>query len=143
MTAYPDGTLIGEDGEKYPYLFWDGVPNNQLTISEGFCVAGSETRESLKRILTEIGLAENKYAEFIDFWLLSMDNNEYNLIQFFGEEYNESAKLEITPAPDSVLRVFMAYRSSDEYFQLTEQLFTPFVRDGFTVVEWGGTCLDG
>lgn len=142
VTAYPDGTLIGEDGEKYPYLFWEGVPNNQLTITEGFCVAGSETREFLERILPEIGLAENEYTEFIDFWLPRMENNEYNLIQFFGEEYTESAKLEITPAPDSVLRVFMAYRSSDEYVQLTEQTFTPFVREGFTVVEWGGTCLD-
>ncbi|MBQ9502727.1 MAG: hypothetical protein IJU70_11265, partial [Lentisphaeria bacterium] len=142
VIAYPDGQLITEDGEKYPYLFWEGVPNIELSITEGFCVAGSQTRVFLERILPEIGLSENEYTEFISYWLPRMENNEYNLIRFFGKDYTEAAKLEVTPTPDSVLRVFMVYRSSDEYLQLTEQSFTPFVREGFTVVEWGGTCID-
>ena len=142
VTAYPDGQLIAEDGEKYPYLFWEGIPNNELSITEGFCVAGSQTREFLEKILPEIGLSENEYTEFINYWLPRMEKNEYNIIQFLGKEYTEVAKLEVTPAPDSVLRVFMAYHSSDEYVRLPEQTFTPFVREGFTVVEWGGTCLD-
>ena len=142
VIAYPDGQLIAEDGKKYPYLFWEGVPNIELSITEGFCVAGGKTREFLEKILPEIGLSENEYTEFISYWLPHMEKNEYNLIQFYGKEYTEAAKLEITPMPDSVLRVFMAYRSSDEYVQLTEKSFTPFVREGFAVVEWGGTCLD-
>ncbi len=142
VTAYPDGQLIAEDGEKYPYLFWEGVPNVELSITEGFCIAGSQTREFLEKILPEIGLSENEYTEFINYWLPQMENNEYNLIQFFGEQYVAAARLEITPTPDSVLRVFMAYRSSDEYVSLAEQTFPSFVREGFTVVEWGGTCLD-
>ena len=142
VTAYPDGQLIAEDGEQYPYLFWEGVPNIELSITEGFCVAGSQTREFLEKILPEIGLTENEYTEFINYWLPHMENNEYNLIQFLGKEYTDAAKLEVSPMPDSVLRVFMVYRSSDEYVQLTEQAFMPFIREGFTVVEWGGTCLD-
>ena len=142
MIASPDGQLIAEDGEQYPYLFWEGVPNIELSITEGFCVAGSQTREFLEKILPEIGLTENEYTEFINYWLPRMENNEYNLIQFLGNEYTDAAKLEVSPMPDSVLRVFMVYRSSDEYVQLTEQAFMPFVREGFTVVEWGGTCLD-
>ncbi len=142
VVASPDGQLIADDGRIYPYLFWEGVPNSGLTITEGFCIAGSQTRVFLEKILPEIGLSKNECAEFISFWLPHMENNEYNLIQFCGEEYLEAARLEVTPAPDSVLRVFMAYRSSDEYVSLPEQTFTPFVRTGFTVVEWGGTCLD-
>lgn len=142
VVASPDGRLIADDGKAYPYLFWEGVPNRGITITEGFCVAGSQTREFLEKILPEIGLARNEYDEFISYWLPHMENNEYNLIQFCGEEYLEAAELEVTPAPDSVLRVFMAYRSSDEYVSLPEQTFAPFVRTGFTVVEWGGACLD-
>ncbi len=142
VIASPDGRLIADDGNTYPYLFWEGVPNGEFTITEGFCVAGNQTREFLEKILPEIGLNENEYTEFTEYWLPRMENNEYNLIQYCGEEYIEAAKLEVTPAPDSVLRVFMIYRSSDEYVALTEQTFTPFVRTGFTVVEWGGTCLD-
>lgn len=142
VVASPDGQLIADDGKTYPYLFWEGIPNSEITITEGFCVAGNQTREFLEKILPEIGLAENEYTEFIEYWLPYMENNKYNLIQFCGENYLEIAKLEITPTPDSVLRVFMAYCSSDEYISLPEQTFTPFVRNGFTVVEWGGTCLD-
>lgn len=142
VIASPDGQLTADDGKTYPYLFWEGVPNKEFTITEGFCVAGNKTREFFETILPEIGLAEKEYTEFIEYWLPNMENNEYNLIQFYGEQYLEAAKLDVTPAPDSVLRVFMAYRSSDEYVSLAEQTFTPFVRTGFTVVEWGGTCLD-
>lgn len=142
VVASPDGQLIADDGKTYPYLFWEGIPNSEFTITEGFCVAGSQTRDFLEKILPEIGLTENEYTEFIEYWLPHMENNEYNLIQFYGEKYLEAAKLEVTPTPDSVLRVFMAYRSSEEYISLAEQSFTPFVRTGFTVVEWGGTCLD-
>ena len=141
VTARPDGRIIADDGKTYPYLFWEGIPNREFTITEGFCVEGSHTREFLEKTLSEIGLAGNESDEFISFWLPRMENNRYNLISFCGGEYLEAAKLEITPAPDSVLRVFMAFRSSDEYVSLKEQTFTPFVRTGFTVVEWGGTCL--
>lgn len=142
VIASPDGQIISDDGKTYPYIFWEGIPNSEFTITDGFCVAGSQTCEFLEKILPKIGLTKKEYTDFIEYWLPYMENNEYNLIQFYGEQYLEVAKLEVTPTPDSVLRVFMAFRSSDEYIPLTEQTFTPFVRKGFTVVEWGGTCLD-
>ena len=67
-----------------------------------------------------------------------MQDNAYNLISFQSERYAETAKLDITPAPDSMLRVFMAWRPLDQPQQIEPQTFEPFVRDGFTVVEWGG-----
>lgn len=71
-----------------------------------------------------------------------MQNNKYNLITFQGKAYTDNAVLDITPQPDSVLRVFMAYKPLDEYREIEEQQLTPFERKGFTVVEWGGTCVD-
>ena len=53
----------------------------------------------------------------------------------------EGAVLEITPNPDSLLRVFMAYYPSDEAVEIEAQAFTSFERVGFTVVEWGGSEL--
>ena len=140
--ALPDGTLTGDNGREYSYLFWEGTLNMDPDLSQGFCVKGEDTEEFLEWALEELGLNDIEADAFIMYWLPQMECNKYNLIQFYGDEYCDIAKLNITPAPDSVLRVFMAYRAVDEYTELTPQTFKPFSREGFTVVEWGGTCLD-
>ncbi|MBS6447176.1 MAG: hypothetical protein KH382_06255 [Clostridiales bacterium] len=68
-----------------------------------------------------------------------MQQNPYNLITFQEKCYTDSAVLDITPKPDSVLRVFMAYRALNEPIEIEAPVILPFHRDGFTVVEWGGT----
>ena len=45
---------------------------------------------------------------------------------------------DIDPTPDSVLRVFMAWKPLGRPQTIEPQTFTSFARDGFTVVEWGG-----
>ena len=64
--------------------------------------------------------------------------NPYNLITFQTSAYTEVAELEITPAPDSILRVFMVFRALDEPMEIESPDLAPFAREGFTVVEWGG-----
>ena len=68
-----------------------------------------------------------------------MQENEYNLITFQTDRYTEHAVLDITPKPDSVLRVFMAYKALNEPIDIEEPEINPFERKSFTVVEWGGT----
>ncbi len=46
------------------------------------------------------------------------------------------ARLDIAPEPDSMLRVFMAWQPLDKPLEITPPTFVPFVREGFTVVEW-------
>jgi endoglucanase len=71
-----------------------------------------------------------------------MEHNAYNLISFQTEVYTDAAKLEITPAPESLLRVFMAWKAVDEPEEIKPQSFEPFERKGFTAVEWGGTEIE-
>jgi hypothetical protein len=76
-----------------------------------------------------------------------MENNEYNIIRFDGldpdDTYNNQYQLSVTDGEndiaDSTLRVFMVWRAADEYQEIEPQEFETFERDGFTVVEWGGT----
>ncbi|MBR6994883.1 MAG: hypothetical protein IKH96_02565 [Ruminococcus sp.] len=70
-----------------------------------------------------------------------MEHNAYNLITFQGKAYTDTAKLDITPVPDSMLRVFMAYRPIEDSVDIEPQQLGTFERKGFTVVEWGGTEL--
>jgi len=140
VTAYPNGRIIDQKtGKEYSYLFWEGVTDVEYDFSRGFVVKGEDTAEFLQKTLAEIGLTPVEYNEFIVYWLPRMQNNPYNLISFQSDIYTESAKLEISPSPDSLLRVFMAYRPLSAPIDIEPQTFDTFVRQGFTVVEWGGT----
>lgn len=142
VTAYPDGKIIDKkDGQEYSYLFWDGHWDVDWNIQEGFVVKGSETRAFLQKTLADMGMQPKEYNEFIVYWLPLMQNNAYNLIHFSREQYEALAGLTITPQPESILRVFMVWRGLESPIQIPPQHFTPFLRKGFTVVEWGGSQL--
>lgn len=46
--------------------------------------------------------------------------------------------LSVDPAPDTLLRVFMAWKSVGEAVEIPAQNLSAPERIGFTVVEWGG-----
>lgn len=48
------------------------------------------------------------------------------------------ARLTVDPQPDMVIRVFMAWSSLEAPVQVEPQVLQVPVREGFTVVEWGG-----
>ncbi|MBQ8579507.1 MAG: hypothetical protein IJ448_02295 [Oscillospiraceae bacterium] len=70
-----------------------------------------------------------------------MQDNPYNIISFQAEAYTDSATLHISPSPDTVIRVFMAWHSAEEHQAIVPQELTAPERVGFTVVEWGGIQL--
>jgi hypothetical protein len=142
VLARPDGTLTDlETGLEYSYLFWEGERDADYDMSRGFVVRGEDTAAFLQKTLAQMGLTPREYNEFIVYWLPQMQGNAYNLITFQQEAYTDSAKLEILPKPDSVLRVFMAFKPLEAPVQIEAPEIKPFERIGFTVVEWGGTAL--
>ena len=143
VTAYPDGTLLNKaDGTHHRYLFWDSTnATTGFDLSKGFCVAGCDTESFLKEKLTYMGLSEEEMNEFIVYWLPRMEHNAYNLISFQGSAYTDSARLNISPAPDSLLRIFMTYIPLEDEVDIEPQQLDTFERRGFTVVEWGGSQL--
>ena len=139
VTAQPDGTLTDENGREYYCLFWEGITDTQYDFSTGFCVAGKETAAFLEEALDDLGLTDREANEFLIYWLPKMEENPYNLISFQTERYTESAVLNIEPAPDRLLRVFMAWKPLDRMVEVAPQNLESVDRTGFTVVEWGGT----
>ena len=138
VTAQPDGTLTDAEGREYYCLFWEGVSNTKYDFSTGFVVSGEETAAFLEDALAKLGLTEKEANEFIIYWLPQMEHNPYNLIAFQQGVYTENAVLNITPTPDSLLRVFMAWQPLESPVEVEPQVLQPFTREGFTVVEWGG-----
>ena len=142
VTAAPDGTLTDTAGQTYNYLYWEGELRARYEFSKGFCVRGEDTAAFLETALTRLGLTRREANEFIVYWLPRMEQNPYNIIAFQTDAYTEAARLEIDPAPDTLIRVFMTWQPAGESVEMEPQELTAPERRGFTVVEWGGARIE-
>ena len=147
VTAQPDGTLTDEEGRSYRYLFWEGAADVDWKQDSGFLVKAEDTREFLEESLTQLGLNELEQNDFITYWLPKLEKNGESFVTFAAEQYTDNAVLTVTPQPDSVLRVQMLISKVDDsnraaFQKLPEQELPRFEREGFVLVEWGGTDLD-
>ena len=114
VTARPGGTLTDPaTGREYYCLFWEGITDAEYDFSTGFCVAGEDTAAFLEDALDRLGLTEREADEFIIYWLPKLEGNPYNLLSFQTEAYTDSAGLTIDPAPDTLIRVFLAWEGLD------------------------------
>ena len=146
VTAQPDGTLTDEEGRSYRYLFWEGVADVDWKQDSGFLVKAEDAREFLEENLTQLGLNELEQNDFITYWLPKLEKNGESFVTFAAEQYTDNAILTVTPQPDSVLRVQMLISKVDDsnraaFQKLPEQELPRFEREGFVLVEWGGTDL--
>ncbi|MBC7864761.1 MAG: hypothetical protein IAF38_17440 [Bacteroidia bacterium] len=135
---------IEMDGKKFNYLFWEGetdLDGNKINFNEGFIVNKNDLTGFFEEKLSAMGLNSKESADYITYWVPLMSANEKNYVHFvFNEDFNEYAKLTITPKPDHVFRVFMVWANAAEnnFSKLTEQKIPSLDRKGFTVLEWGG-----
>lgn len=146
VTAQPDGTLTDEEGRSYRYLFWEGVADVDWKQDSGFLVKAEDAHEFLEESLTQLGLNELEQNDFITYWLPKLEKNGESFVTFAAKQYTDNAVLTVTPQPDSVLRVQMLISKVDDsnraaFQKLPEQELPRFEREGFVLVEWGGTDL--
>lgn len=144
VTAGPDGVLHDEKGQEYYALFWEGVPQHPIVPRDGFIVPGRQTAAFLEDKLAYLGLNRREANEFILYWLPRMENNPFNLIHFSGKEYDEMARLNVTPKPETVIRVMMLTQPLSQRidFPLQDLSAMQKKRNGFTLVEWGGSVVE-
>ncbi|CAM9166662.1 unnamed protein product, partial [Sphacelaria rigidula] len=119
VRANPDGTLTDmETRKEYPYLFWEAdsedgqvVRSFDLDGTPSFCVPGNEAGAFLDSALTRLGLNVQERCDMVTYWLLQLEAYPFNAIYFVDvQRYSQAAKLTIAPAPDVLIRVFMAFR---------------------------------
>ena len=129
-----------ETWRKLYALYREWKSNNETNFDEWFVVAWKDIIPFLEEKLAILWLNERESEEFIVYWLPQMENNKRNLIRFETKtEQDENMPLNITPKPDTVIRVMMDWRAINEPIDILEQeLITP-ERNGFTVVEWWGS----
>ena len=143
VTADPNGN-ISYNGKNYYGLYYEANNSVKFNVeNEGFIVKGKEVEVFLEEKLTTLGLNERETNEFIIYWLPILSNNEYNYIRFAtSEEIEKNIPLEISPEPTTLIRVLMTYKEIDKPFEVVEQHLESVERNGYTVVEWGGTKIN-
>ena len=142
VIAYPDGTLIDEKtGREYYSLYYESENTKEYDgLKDGFVVKNEDIVKFLEEKLSILGLNDKEAEEFIIYWLPRLQQNEYVYIRFQTmKEIEENMPLIISPKPDTMIRVMMEWKGLDKYVEVQEQELTQVNREGFTVVEWGGT----
>ena len=136
--AEPNGDLTIKN-KKYPYLFWEAQSYKSQETNEGFIVTDQNAEVFLEEKLKILGLNEKEATDFITFWLPVLLRNKLSLCTFQTEKFFENFELNVTPKPDSLIRVFLTIKKLDEVVNIKEQNLKAVERNGFTVVEWGGS----
>jgi hypothetical protein len=146
VIAEPNGRLFNtRDNRYYQYLFWDGVyafSPDHYQYKSGFYVRSEDYVSFLQTKLVAIGLNDNEINDFIVYWLPAMSHYQNCFVHFrVNDNIDGSSALEIKPAAQTTIRVFMEFSGVDDINgapELPEQVLPTFVRKGFTLVEWGG-----
>ena len=141
IIADKTGKIINSsDGKSYPYLFWEGWSLIFPIQSKGFVVKQSEVSNFLAETLTKLGLSFKEKNDFMEAWLPYFSNSPYYFITFLDQNViDKIAPLQISPKPDTVIRVLMDVKPLEKPIVVEKQkLKQAPQRKGFTVVEWGG-----
>lgn len=141
VEADSNSNLVDKNWKKYNYLFWEWNYFKMLNIDETkwFVVKWENSTKFLEEILPKMWLNPKEYNDFIVYWAPQMQKNKYNFIYFMWEDYEKTAKLNIIPKPDSILRIFMVFKWLENDKKVEPQTFLNFQRKWFSVVEWGWT----
>ncbi len=141
VTAFSNGNIIDQDNNRsYPYLFWEGWSYIFPIQSKGFVVKQNEVEIFLAESVKKLGLNELEKNDFMEAWLPYFEGSPYYFITFLDQNViDKIAPLNITPRPDTIIRILMDVKPLEHPIDVIEPEFkkTP-QRLGFTVVEWGG-----
>ena len=140
VKAKPNGDIL-INNRTYPYLFWEAKSYSSQETDEGFIVTKENAEKFLEEKLEILGLNEKEKTDFITFWLPVLLRNKLNLCTFQSKKFFDNIELNITPKPDSLIRVFLTIKKLDNSINIKEQKLVSNERKGFTVIEWGGSNI--
>jgi len=143
VLAHPNGQLDYQ-GQSYPNLFWEGLGQGIYPNLDqyGTVVSQPSLIPTIKLHLAQLGLNDRETADFLEFWTSKLPSTPYVRLTWLGTaDMNRLAPLQVSPLPDTVIRVFLDFAGLDHPVSLTPQKLTALPRRGFTLIEWGGLLI--
>ena len=144
VTAYENGQIFDKKTNRfYNSLFWDGAisfPASHYQYKTGFVVEKEKLTSFLIEKLEFMGLNTTETNDFMQYWLPILEQNNYTFIHFLvNEDYNVFSTNDVSPKPETSIRIFMEFFGVDEKLSIQPQKLPSTIRNGFTLVEWGGS----
>ncbi len=141
VKATPEGVLQTADGRTHPYLFWESALTKPPgPLDEGTVVPRERVSAFLDETLGLLGLSPHEADDFKTYWVPLLTRAPFVAVRFLPQAaIDAAAPLNVSPRPDTVIRVLMDYRPLEQPIDLSPQrLKAGPAREGFVVVEWGG-----
>ncbi|MCL2159075.1 MAG: hypothetical protein FWH48_06690 [Oscillospiraceae bacterium] len=148
ITQGPNGAIYDAFGEAHGYLFYESIADTfTFNKTKGFALRGAVTEKERARdfrdILKLYGFNEAEICDFIEYWGSRLDLDKAYHMYPQTEKIDEAMPLVIAPTPDTVYRIWFGFAPASEDDLPPEcPEIVPIVREGFTVIEWGGYVLD-
>ncbi len=143
----PDGKILAANDQQliasYPYLYYEADLDNVNIPKDGFVVEQNKLRTFLITLLSDIGFNNNEISDFISYWMPRLSEKPYYFVTLLPEStINEKEVLDISAAPDTVIRTRVVFEGLDLPISVTPLKNIPHhARFGFTVTDWGGTIV--
>jgi hypothetical protein len=143
VLAHPGGQLDYQ-GVSYPNLFWEGkgwgiYPN---LADYGFVVSQTDLIFTLKNHLKLLGLNARESADFMAFWTPKLPISPFVRLTWLNTaDMNRLAPLNISPRPNTTIRIFLDFVGLNKPISLIPQKLSSIPRRGLTLIEWGGLLV--
>ncbi|MEA3476510.1 MAG: hypothetical protein U9R23_08760 [Candidatus Cloacimonadota bacterium] len=133
----------GRIDSKYDYLFYEASIKIMPELSSGWCISQKNLKNKLNSLLLKVGLNQKEINEFLDYWLnILKDYNYYKIYPLFNEQIDYYVELKINPKPKTIFRMRFFFQGCKNFEELPSPQINDFVREGTTVIEWGGVLLN-
>jgi hypothetical protein len=143
VLAHPGGKLSYR-GKTYSELYYESAVTRANPPKTGVIIEKHDLRSRLSELLTQFGLNQAEKQEFMDYWMprLTALPGNYILFSIFDPVEKERVdSVHLNPEPDTRIEI-LAYFKPLEFPIFISPLVLPEnppTRNGFTMVEWGGT----
>lgn len=141
VLAMPSGKIFS-GFKSYTHLFYETMLPSP-SIGENYeVIAADNLTVGLKDLALRLSLSEEEANDLADYWTANLPNAKYYKIGLMkGANIDALEPLDISPVPDSLYRVRLVFRATNEQISSTTRFFGDFDRNGFSVVDWGGFVL--
>ncbi len=146
VQTFPDGVIqqstINNQQLTYPYLFYEAMLENGYKPKEGWIVSRDNIKDQLTAILNTVGLNEKERYDFLEYWLPRLVSKPYYFAGLVpAEEIDKQEVLTINPSPANIIRVRIIFEGLDYPVSIAAPKLSEIKRNGFTVVDWGGSIV--
>jgi hypothetical protein len=135
VRADPSGRLDG----RRDFLFYEStVGEAPFQERAGWAVPSADIFGWLEDTLPHLGLNRAETQDFLDYWRDELPWAPcYEIYPQWNQDLDEHVALDVMPRPRSALRLWLLIDGNPLCAPLPEPRVPVFVREGFTLVEWG------